>query len=95
MICIDGFKRRYYPILAGVMVDYKEQVLITGIKRNVQCSVCHVSPQKQENLTKTWPPRIHESTWSQFEKQENDTLKRRDRVSGDWLHPQKCFAWDH
>ena len=95
MICADGLKHRCYPILAGVIVDYKEQVFITGIKANVQYSVCHVFSQEQENLTKTWPPQIHESTWSQLEKQENDSLKQRDRVFGDWLHPRDCFAWHH
>ena len=46
MIYVDGLKRCYYPILAGVIVDYKEQVFITEIKANVQCSICHVPPQE-------------------------------------------------
>ena len=25
----------------------------------------------------------------------NDPVKQWDRVFGDWLHPQECFAWDH
>ncbi len=45
MICADGLKRHCYPILAGVMVDYKEQVLITGIKANVQYFICHIPLQ--------------------------------------------------
>ena len=60
MISIDVLKRRCYPILAGVMVDYKEQVLITGKKANVLYSICHVFLQERENLTKTWPPQTHE-----------------------------------
>ena len=44
MICVDGLKRHYYSILAGVIVDYKEQVLITKIKANVQYSICDVFP---------------------------------------------------
>ena len=83
MIYTDSLKRHCYPILAGVIVDYKEQVLITGIKTNMQCFVCYVSPKKQENLTKTWPSRIYELTWSQFKKQENNLLKQQNRVSGD------------
>ena len=35
LVCADGYKRRCYPILAGLMVDYEEQVLITGIKANM------------------------------------------------------------
>lgn len=52
MICVDSLKSYYYPILMGLLIDYKKTVLITGIKANVQYSVCHVSQQKQENLTK-------------------------------------------
>ena len=83
MICANGFKRRWYPILAGVMVDYKEQVLITGVKKNMQCYVCHVFPQERENLTKTWPPRTHKSTWAQLEQQGNNSIKQQDKVSRD------------
>ena len=46
MICADGLKCCYYLIFVSIKVDYKEQVLITKIKANVQCSVCHVFPQK-------------------------------------------------
>ena len=46
MICADGLKRRCYLILIGVIVDYKEQVLIIGIKTNVQCFVCYIPPQE-------------------------------------------------
>ena len=35
MICVDDLKHRCYPILAGVIVDYEEQVLITRIKANM------------------------------------------------------------
>ena len=32
MIFVDSLKHCYYPTLAGIMVDYKEQVFISGIK---------------------------------------------------------------
>ncbi len=83
IICADGLKCRCYLILAGVMVDYEEQVLIIGIKANVQCSICHVSPQEQKNLTKTWPLRIRKSIRSKFEQQNNDPIKQRDKVLED------------
>ena len=35
MICADSLKHGYYPILASIIVDYKEQVLIIRIKANV------------------------------------------------------------
>ena len=76
MIYADGFKRCCYLILVGIMVDYKEQVLIFKIKANVQYSICHVFPQKRENLTRLWQPQIHKSIWSKFEKQRNNPIKQ-------------------
>ncbi len=75
MIYIDDLKYCYYPILMSIIVDYKEQVLITRIKANMECFVCHVPLQEQKNLTKTWPPQIHKSIWSQFEQQSNNCIK--------------------
>ena len=49
--CANGFKRRCYPVLTGLMVDYEERVLIIGVKANMQCSICHVLPKKRE----LWP----------------------------------------
>ena len=31
----DGYKIGYYSILVGFVIDYEEQVLITGIKTNM------------------------------------------------------------
>ena len=50
--CADGYNRQCYPIIAGFMVDYEEQVLITGIKKAQHCSICIVPPHERENLTK-------------------------------------------
>lgn len=56
ILYIDGLKRYYFPILAGVIVDYQEQVFITSIKIVIQYSICQVLPKKQKNLTKAWEP---------------------------------------
>jgi prepilin-type processing-associated H-X9-DG protein len=48
----DGHVRKCYPIIAGIMADYKEQVLITGIKKAQHYSICVVLPNERENLTK-------------------------------------------
>ena len=53
MICADGLKRHCYTILTGVKIYYKKQVFKTGVKTNIQYSVCHVFLQKQKNLTKS------------------------------------------
>ncbi len=47
----DGFKKRCYPILASLMVDYEKQVLITGIKANMQYSICHIPLKERELVT--------------------------------------------
>ena len=52
LICTNGYKKHCYPILAGLMVDYKEQVFITGIKANMQYSICHVPPKERELVTR-------------------------------------------
>ena len=51
--CANGFKRYCYLVLAGLMVDYEEQVLITGIKANMQCSICYVPLKKRECVIKS------------------------------------------
>ena len=41
----DSFKRRFYPVFVGLMVDYEEQVLITDVKANMQYSIYQVPPK--------------------------------------------------
>ena len=60
--CAVDFKQCYYYVFAGLMVDYKEQVFITGVKANMQCSICHILPKKIERVTKKWEFRTHKST---------------------------------
>lgn len=42
MMCVDRNVQQCNPIIAGMSVDYQEQVVITGIKSGMQCSICHV-----------------------------------------------------
>ena len=93
--CTNRFKRRCYPVLAGLMVDYEEQVLITGVKANMQCSICHVPPKERERVTKKWEFRTHKSTWEQIERQRNNPAVQRARAADEWLHPRESFAWDY
>lgn len=50
--CINGFKQYYYPIFAFQIVDYEEQVLIIGIKANMQYFIYHVLSKKKKNRYK-------------------------------------------
>ena len=92
LVCTDGYKRRCYPVLAGLMVDYEEQVFITGIKGNMQCSICYVPPKERELVTRLWEPRTHQSTWTQLERQRNHSAIQRNRAADGWLHEEECFA---
>ena len=47
-MCIDYYKRCCYPILVGFIVDYKEQVLIAGIKANMQYLICYILPKEKK-----------------------------------------------
>ena len=93
--CANSFKQRFYPVLAGLMVDYEEQILITGIKTSMQCSICYVPPKKRECVTKLWEFQTHESTWEQIKHQRNNPPVKRDRAADKWLYLRECFAWDH
>lgn len=62
LLCIDNYKRRYYPILGNFIIDYKWQVFITGIKANRQYSICHILSKKKELVNQTWESRIHRLT---------------------------------
>lgn len=50
MIYINDYKKRYYLILVGLIIDYKEQVLITGIKSNIKCLICHIQQKKFDGM---------------------------------------------
>jgi hypothetical protein len=53
IVCADSQSRQCHPVIADFMIDYEEQILITGVKMNQQCTICQVSSQKQENLKRT------------------------------------------
>ena len=79
--CANDFKRRCYLLLAGLMVDYEEQVLITGVKANMQCSIYHVPTKERERVTKNWDFGTHKSTWKQIERQRNNPAVQRARAA--------------
>ena len=54
------------------MIDYKEQILIIGIKANMQYLICHVLPKIREIVRELWDLQTHESTWEQFTRQINN-----------------------
>ena len=66
MIYADGNVWQCHPIIGGISVDNKKQVVITGIKSGMQCSICHVPPEKREIFYKIWLKQTHESICTQL-----------------------------
>lgn len=60
LIYIYSYKKRYYLVLAGLIVDYKEQVLIIDIKRHMQCLICYVSLIERELVIQLWESQTYQ-----------------------------------
>ena len=58
IMCADRNVWQCHPIIAGMSVDYKEQLVITGIKSGMQYSICQEPHKKRENLYKMWPKKL-------------------------------------
>ena len=82
----DGYKRRCYPILVGLIVDYEEQVLITNSKANMQYTISHVPPKKRELVTRSRKSQTYQSTWTQLAHQCNNPAIQRNKAVDGWLH---------
>ena len=96
MICAYGNMRKCYTIIAAISVDYKEQVVITSIKSGMQCSMCQVPPNEQENLSKKWPKKTHECTLSQLALQDiEDWIEENGFKHLDCVHLMRNFARNH
>lgn len=91
ILCADGYTRQCYPIIAGFKVDYKEQILITGVKGD-HCTICQVPPDRREDIQVKWPSRTHESTQKQLRLQAETQMNPK---HPDWVHPVENFAWKH
>ena len=48
--------------MVGFIVDYKEQVLITGIKANMQYLIRHILSKERELITRLWELQTYQST---------------------------------
>ena len=96
MMCTDENVQQCHPIIAGMSVDYKEQVVITGIKSGMQCSMCQVPPNERENLCKKWPKRTNERILSQLALQDiEDWIEENSLRHSDCVYSIRNFAWNH
>lgn len=82
-----------HPVIAGFMIDYEEQVLITGIKSGNHCSICQVPPDQREDLSGRWEPRTHESTQSQICRQQKQSKSAQPDAMA--VRSVANFAWKH
>ena len=75
------------------MADYKEQVLLIGVKSRQHYTIYQVPPLKCKNLTKKqYPPRTHKKTKRQIKCQK---LKNILPSSDNWVHPVEYFTWHY
>lgn len=63
------------------MVDYKEQVLIIGIKSNIQCPICYVLSKKRKKVTKSEELQTCKLTWEQLKRQVNNLVIESDKAA--------------
>ena len=64
IICFDKYIQQCYSIIANISIDYKKQVMIIGIKLEMQYFIYQVPHKKRENLCKTLALEIYENMWA-------------------------------
>ncbi|CAI6270625.1 unnamed protein product [Periconia digitata] len=95
-----GNSRMCYPIVCGIMADYKEQVLLTGVKNNQHCTVCKIAPKMRDTMV--FPDRPDKSS-SEYagHRTHNDTISKIRRIreqrvrssDPEYVHQIENFAW--
>ena len=50
LLYTNGQDQHYFPLLAIFIADYKEQVMLIGIKSSCKCLTCYVYINKRHNL---------------------------------------------
>ena len=53
LLCVDSQDQHYFLLLAVFMADYKEQVMLIGIKSGYKYLTCYIHTNKRYNLTTT------------------------------------------
>lgn len=51
LVYIDGYKKHCYSILISLTIDYKKQILIIGIKVNMQYLIDYILLKEKELIT--------------------------------------------
>ena len=92
MRCADNCLRRCHPVIAGMIADYPEQVLMTGVKGGQHCPICLVPPKEREHMTRQWPPRTHEYTRQRIKDQIVNGCSNDKEMD---VHAVRNFAWNH
>ena len=96
MICADRNVWQYHLIIGSMSVDYEEQVVITGIKSGMQCSMCHILPEERKNLCKVWPRQTYKSMCVQVAQQNTiEWMEENGSKHPDYMHSITNFAESH
>ena len=78
--------------IVDFICDYKEQVLITDVKNEKHCTICHVLSNQWKNLKFKWSSHTHEFIQQQIQRQRSIIVFKIDE---NWIHDVKKFAWKH
>ena len=85
--------QQYYPIMCGIMADYKEQVLLISVKSQQHCTIYQVPSLKYKNLTeKPYLPHTYKETKRQIKCQQLENVLLS---SDNWVYLVKCFMWHY
>lgn len=79
-------------MIATIIADYPEQVLVTGVKKNRHCPICRIKHNKRGEFTKKAKPRTHEYTQNRIRLQRAGLTSKEDEGG---VHNIYNFAWRH
>ena len=95
-MCADRNVWQYHPIIGSISVDYKEQVVITGIKSGLQCWICYIPPEERKNFCKVWLRQIYKSMYAQLAWQNTiEWIEENSPKHLNCIYSVTNFAWSH
>ena len=74
------------------MIDYEEQFLVTGVKKNRHCSICRVPLDKRGELSRVWGYRTPAYTQAKLARQ-NENPNEGDKDMR--IHHIFNWTWNH
>ena len=75
MLCANEYTKKCFSIIANIMIDYEEQILIIDVKNDKHCSMCQMHSHNRNRLRKIYSYRSHEFIKTQLQKQANKEVE--------------------